>query len=97
MASSDCDEERRLRGWNVEGNQPRQVPRGRSTDTGEGEGEKFMTDAKPNSEPVEFFQHWSDRMAFLGPCDDPGSDVLNMLWALQPTLRGKGVYNRKMC
>ena len=47
MESSDCDKQRRP-GWSVERNQLRQVPRGRSRDTGEGEGEKFMIDAKPN-------------------------------------------------
>ena len=48
-------------------------------DTGEGEGEKFMIDAKPNREPVEFFQHRSDMITFLGLRCDPGSDVLNKL------------------
>ena len=48
-------------------------------DTGEGEGDEFMIDAKLNREPVELFQHWSGMMTFLVLCDDPGSDVMNML------------------
>ena len=57
-------------------------------DTGEGEGEKFMVDATPNREPVEFFQHWSDMITFLGLRDDHlHSDVVNMLQRLQLTLR----------
>ena len=45
------------------------------------ERDKFMVDAKPNREPVEFFQHRSDMtsLTLLGLRDDPDSDVPNML------------------
>ena len=56
-------------------------------DTGEGEGETFKVDAKPNREPVQFYQHRRDMIAFLGLRDDSGSDVVNMLQTLQLTLR----------
>ena len=48
-------------------------------DTGEGEGNKFMVDANPTREPVELFQHRCHMITYLGLCDDPGGDKLNML------------------